>query len=79
MLRHLWVIDENTGRLARTNRERAIEHVLAIFRGRGTAADTTGNSPAVSTRALQVCVTRPGRTRSRSFASTPPCSYCAAT
>src|SRR5205823_10577643 len=45
VLRHLWVIDEDTGRLARANRERAIEHVLAIFRGRGTAGDTTGNSP----------------------------------
>jgi hypothetical protein len=45
VLRHLWVIDADTGKLARANRERAIEHVLAIFRGRGTAADTTGNSP----------------------------------
>jgi len=29
---------------ARANRERAIERVLAIFRGRGGAGDTTGNS-----------------------------------
>ena len=45
MLRRLWVIDDDTGRSARANRERAIEHVLAIFRGRGTAGDATGNSP----------------------------------
>ena len=30
---------------ARANRERAIERVLAIFRGRGEAGDITGNSP----------------------------------
>jgi hypothetical protein len=30
---------------ARANRERAIERVQAIFRGRGGAGDTTGNSP----------------------------------
>ena len=35
-----------TGReRTRANRERAIERVLAIFRGRGGAGDTTGNSP----------------------------------
>jgi phage/plasmid-like protein (TIGR03299 family) len=45
VLRHLWVIDEGTGTRARANRERAIERVLAIFRGRGAAGDTTGNSP----------------------------------
>lgn len=45
VLRHLWVIDEDTGKRARANRERAIEQVLAIFRGRGTGGDTTGNSP----------------------------------
>lgn len=45
VLRHLWVIDEDTGPRARANRERAIEHVLAVFRGRGEAGDTTGNSP----------------------------------
>ena len=46
VLRHLWVTDdENLGRRARENRERTIEHVLAIFRGRGIAGDTTGNSP----------------------------------
>ena len=43
--RHLGVIDDDTGPRARANRERAIEHVLAIFRGRGPAGDTTGNSP----------------------------------
>jgi hypothetical protein len=46
VLRHLWVTeDENLGRRARENRERTIERVLAIFRGRGVAGDTTGNSP----------------------------------
>ena len=45
VLRQLWVIDEDTGARARANRERAIEQVLAIFRGRGQAGDTTGNSP----------------------------------
>jgi phage/plasmid-like protein (TIGR03299 family) len=45
VLRHLWVIDEDLGNLARANRERAIERVLAIFRGKGIAGDTTGNSP----------------------------------
>ena len=45
VLRHLWVIDDDTGTRARANRERAIERVLAIFRGRGGAGDTTGNSP----------------------------------
>jgi hypothetical protein len=33
LLRHLWTIDEDTGKLARANRERTIEHVLAIFHG----------------------------------------------
>jgi phage/plasmid-like protein (TIGR03299 family) len=45
VLRHLWAIDNDTGRLARANRERTIEHVLSIFRGRRAAGDTTGNSP----------------------------------
>jgi phage/plasmid-like protein (TIGR03299 family) len=46
VLRHLWVTDDdNLGRRARENRERTIERVLAIFRGRGIAGDTTGNSP----------------------------------
>ncbi len=45
VLRHLWTIDDDTGPRARANRERAMEHVLAIFRGRGLAGDTTGNSP----------------------------------
>ena len=35
-----------TGReRTRANRERAIERVLAIYRGCGAAGDTTGNSP----------------------------------
>lgn len=41
-LRHLWVIDEETRPRARANRERAIEQVLSIFRGRGEAGDTAG-------------------------------------
>jgi phage/plasmid-like protein (TIGR03299 family) len=45
VLRHLWLIDEDTGKLARANRERAIERVVATFRGNGSAGDTTGNSP----------------------------------
>jgi hypothetical protein len=45
VLRHLWVIDKDTGQPARADHERAIEQVLAIFRGRGEVGDTTGNSP----------------------------------
>jgi phage/plasmid-like protein (TIGR03299 family) len=45
VLRHLWAIDDDTGARARSNRERAIEWVLAILRGCGPAGDTTGNSP----------------------------------
>ena len=45
VLRHLWVINDDAGTRARANRERAIEQVLSIFRGRGVAGDTTGNSP----------------------------------
>jgi hypothetical protein len=44
VLRHLWVIDDDLRERARAHRERAIEHVLAIFRGRGVGGDTTGNS-----------------------------------
>jgi phage/plasmid-like protein (TIGR03299 family) len=45
VLRHLWVIDQDTGARARAYRERTIERVLAIYRGHGAAGDTTGNSP----------------------------------
>ena len=45
VLRHLWTIDEDMGKVARQNRERTIESVLSVFRGRGAAGDTTGNSP----------------------------------
>jgi hypothetical protein len=45
VLRHLWTVDEDLGKVARANRERTIEQVLAVFRGRGVAGDTTGNSP----------------------------------
>ena len=40
------------GKVARANRERTIEQVLAIFRGRGGAGDTTGNSPGTKWVAL---------------------------
>ena len=46
VLRHLWMADdENLGQRARENRERTMERVLEIFRARGIAGDTTGNSP----------------------------------
>ena len=45
LLRNLWTIDEELGKVARANRERTIENVLSVFRGRGTVGDTTGNSP----------------------------------
>jgi hypothetical protein len=32
-------------KVARANRERTIGRVLDVFRGRGVAGDTTGNSP----------------------------------
>jgi hypothetical protein len=44
VLRHVWVIDDGQVH-ARANRQRAIERVVAIFRGRGCAGDTTGNGP----------------------------------
>ena len=45
VLRNLWVIDEDMGKLARRNREQTIAAVLDIFAGRGLAGDTSGNSP----------------------------------
>jgi hypothetical protein len=45
VLRHLWTIDEEMGKVARANRDRTIERVLSVFRGRGVVGDTTGNSP----------------------------------
>jgi len=45
VLRHLWVIDDDTGAVARRHREQTIASVLDIFAGRGGAGDTTGNSP----------------------------------
>jgi phage/plasmid-like protein (TIGR03299 family) len=45
VLRHLWTIDEDIGKVARANRERTIEQVLGVFRGRGGAGDTADNSP----------------------------------
>jgi phage/plasmid-like protein (TIGR03299 family) len=45
VLRHLWVVDEELGTAARAHRERTIGRVLDVFSGRGSAGDTTGNSP----------------------------------
>jgi phage/plasmid-like protein (TIGR03299 family) len=45
VLRHIWPTDQDLGQVARRNRQRTIESVLAIFRGGGAAGDTTGNSP----------------------------------
>jgi phage/plasmid-like protein (TIGR03299 family) len=45
VLRHLWVVDEDLGKAARANRERTIGRVLDVFGGRGSAGNTTGNSP----------------------------------
>ncbi len=45
VLRHLWTIDDELGKVARANRERTIESVLSLFRGGASAGDTTGNSP----------------------------------
>jgi len=39
-------------KVARANRERAIGTVVAIFRGRGSARDTSGNSPGTKWVAL---------------------------
>jgi hypothetical protein len=44
VLRHLWVIDEQTGSRARAHRERTMERVLAIFVERGSVGDSTSNS-----------------------------------
>jgi hypothetical protein len=43
--RHLCVIDDDTSARARAHWERAIERVLAIYRGSGQEGDTTGNRP----------------------------------
>jgi phage/plasmid-like protein (TIGR03299 family) len=56
VLRHLWTIDEELGKVARANRERTIEQVLAVFRGRGAAGDTTGNSPGTKWVAFNAIV-----------------------
>lgn len=50
VLRHLWAIDEDMGKVARKNRERTIECVLAIFAGRRAAGGTIGNSPGTKWR-----------------------------
>jgi phage/plasmid-like protein (TIGR03299 family) len=45
VVRRLWPIDEDMGKLARLNRRRTIESVLSAFRGEAAAGNTTGNSP----------------------------------
>ena len=45
VLRHLWTIDEDMGKIARANRERTIEGCSPNFRGQGVAGDTTGTAP----------------------------------
>jgi hypothetical protein len=45
VVRHLWTIDEDLGKVARANRERTIEQLLAFFGGNCAAGATTGNSP----------------------------------
>lgn len=44
VLRHLWTIDHDLGKVARANQERRIESVLAVLRGRGPADDRTGTA-----------------------------------
>jgi hypothetical protein len=51
VLRRLWTVDEDLGKVARQNRLRTIENVLAIFRGRD---DTTGNNPGTKWIAFNV-------------------------
>ena len=64
VLRHLWTIDEEMGKVARANRERTIEQVLAVFRGRGAAATQPGTaserSGSRSTRSPSIWTTAGG-------------------
>jgi phage/plasmid-like protein (TIGR03299 family) len=45
VLGELFPAGEDLGRIARANRERTIASILELYRGRGAAGDTTGNSP----------------------------------
>ena len=45
VLSPLFAVEEGMGKVARANRERARCEVLDVFRGRGAAGDTSGNSP----------------------------------
>lgn len=45
VLDRLFVVDDETGKRARQNREDAKETILSIFHGRGEAGDTRGNAP----------------------------------
>jgi hypothetical protein len=73
------VIDEDTGVRAYAKRERAIEQVVAIFRGRGSVGDTTGNCPgskwvpfnAIAEHLTTDAATRPGATRCSACSRTP--------
>jgi hypothetical protein len=79
VLRHLWVINDDTGKRARAHRERAIEHVLALFHG--TAAPATRPETArgasgwrltrsASTSTTDVATPR-GRTKCNGHSRTP--------
>jgi hypothetical protein len=50
VLKHLFVIDDEIGKIARRNRARTIENLLAIFAGREIAGDTTGRSRGIRAR-----------------------------
>jgi phage/plasmid-like protein (TIGR03299 family) len=45
VLEPLFAVQEGMGKVARANRQRAKGDVLDLFRGRGPAGDTSGNSP----------------------------------
>ncbi|MEJ7803892.1 MAG: DUF932 domain-containing protein, partial [Candidatus Limnocylindria bacterium] len=45
VLSPLFAVEEGMGKVALANRERARGEVLDLFRGRGAAGDTSGNSP----------------------------------
>lgn len=45
VLSELFAVQDGMGKVARANRERARVEVLDLFRGKGAAGDTSGNSP----------------------------------
>jgi phage/plasmid-like protein (TIGR03299 family) len=52
VLRPLFPVDGEMGKVAVANRERAVSEILAIFRGAGAAGDTTGNASGTKWAAL---------------------------